>query len=125
MMECDQCNNWYHPPCVGLTDSTIPEGIYICPVCQEGLHISYHSVASGETLANSIFSFQIANAHKLEEKKTEDLARKYTPMTKKELREELGRRGLIKKVSLKRECHRSQYNNVLLSALRRVLSLSL
>eukprot|EP01102_Stenamoeba_stenopodia_P003757 TRINITY_DN1390_c0_g13_i3.p2 TRINITY_DN1390_c0_g13~~TRINITY_DN1390_c0_g13_i3.p2 ORF type:complete len:539 (-),score=232.86 TRINITY_DN1390_c0_g13_i3:2506-4122(-) len=73
MIECDQCTNWFHPECVGLTETTIPEGSYICPPCQE--KSKKKDSASVE----------------------DDRFRKYTPMTKKELREELGRRGLIKK----------------------------
>jgi len=95
MVECDQCNNWYHPACVKLPE--IPEGSYICPTCQEGSVsiISFFIALDSKHLC----VFITANAKKLENQKFEAYAKKYTPMTKKELREELGRRGLIKKVT--------------------------
>lgn len=44
MIECDGCNDWFHPSCVGITlreDGSLPKKMkeFICPVCLRDMRV--------------------------------------------------------------------------------------
>ncbi len=44
MVQCDNCLEWYHASCVGLTRSNVRQlGTYSCPVCETGSAVNRKS----------------------------------------------------------------------------------